>query len=135
MKPDKIVCQNCGKQIPKGKWCSDKCRKAYGRNSDNSDIKVGQKSDKPSIKSDKIKSDTDILASRTELDVRPKLTKTDKTFYDRAMKDFGEPYYNFDDKARELKCAWCGKPFTTHLSMNRYCSFAHYKEAISAFRG
>lgn len=26
-----ITCNNCGKPINRGKWCSDKCRKAYSR--------------------------------------------------------------------------------------------------------
>lgn len=25
------TCTNCGKPIPRGKWCSDKCRMAYRR--------------------------------------------------------------------------------------------------------
>ena len=70
---------------------------------------------------------------------RDGLTTTDKTFYDRAMRDFGEPYYRFNqlDKdgepiMRELKCAQCGKSFTTTLSLNKYCSYEHYHESLAA---
>lgn len=34
-----MKCKNCDNEIKRGLWCSDKCRKAYGRKSDS---KVGQ---------------------------------------------------------------------------------------------
>lgn len=151
MKPDKVTCNNCGIQILKGKWCSDKCRKAYSRKSDNPDTQVGQKSDILVNKSDKINPDTDKsdkistksdkLGQLTEVQVgqtdditRTELTATDKTFYDRAMKDFNEPYYNFNSSERTLKCAYCGKEYTTCLSLNRYCCYEHYKTAITTVK-
>ena len=128
MKPDKITCQNCGEQIPKGKWCSDKCRKAYTRKSDNPDKQVGQKADKTM-------SDTDILeVGQTKSDkdeFRAGLTKTDKTFYDRAMQEFKEPYYKFGDPIKEVTCLRCRDKFKTSLSMLRFCSYEHYSDSLS----
>lgn len=132
MKPDKVTCNNCGIQILKGKWCSDKCRKAYSRKSDNPDTQVGQKSDILVNKSDKINPDTD-KTDNPDI-TRTNLTATDKTFYDRAMKDFNEPYYNFNSSERTLKCAYCGKEYTTCLSLNRYCCYEHYKTAITTVK-
>lgn len=45
-----MTCNNCGKPIAKGKWCSDKCRKAYARNSD---IQPGQNSENVRLNPDK----------------------------------------------------------------------------------
>ena len=59
----KNACQNCGVVISRGKWCSDKCRKAYGRKSDTLHV---SKSDKPGQEP---KSDTE---SRTDY-IRPEL--------------------------------------------------------------
>ncbi len=61
------------------------------------------------------------------------LTKSDKTFYDRAMRDFGKPYYNFDAALREEKCIreGCGAKFETNMSLLRYCSYQHFSDTIS----
>lgn len=128
MKPDKVICQNCGEQIEKGKWCSDKCRKAHGRKSDNPDTRVGQNPDKTNP-------DTDILqvgqAKSDKDEFRASLTKTDKTFYDRAMRDYKEPYYKFGSPVKEVICLHCWNKFKTSLSMLRFCSYDHYSDALS----
>lgn len=119
MKPDKLLCQNCQKEIPRGKWCSDKCRKAYARNPDK----------KPDIsKPDTDKSQVGQIVYSG--DIPSNITKTDKTFYDRAMKDFGEPYYNFNGRLRKEECRKCGKKFDTRLSLLKFCSYGHYKIAF-----
>lgn len=129
MKPDKVTCDNCGKEIGGGRWCSDKCRKAYGRKSD----KLGQNVQE---KADKSNPDTDILQvghGPGQIDeLRASLTKTDKTFYDRAMKDFGEPYYNFTGELKKSKCGFCSEAYTTNLSLNKYCSYNHYASGLKA---
>lgn len=62
---------------------------------------------------------------------RETLTKTDKTFYDRALRDFkGDPYYKFTDDLREAECDKCGVKFKTGLSLLRYCSYEHYNQTI-----
>lgn len=140
MRPDKQACRNCSKEIDRGKWCSDKCRKAYGRKSDNPDTKPGQKPDKS-------KSDTQNGQSRTKsklpadlAKLRDSLTKTDKTFFDRAIKDFQEPgkapdpYYRFDGKLRKADCAYCGEEYQTNLNLNRYCSYQHYSKALEVIK-
>ena len=65
-------------------------------------------------------------------DLRSTLTKTDKTFYDRAMKDFNEPYYRFNGQLRKLKCSFCAEVFSTNLSLNRYCTYQHYSQATDS---
>lgn len=132
MKPDKNTCLNCGKEIGlRAKYCSDKCTKAYKRNSD----KLGQNGP---IKSDKTNSDTENTQLGHEVghdeDLRSTLTKTDKTFYDRAMKDFGEPYYRFGGELKKAKCGFCGDHYTTTLSLNKYCSYSHYADSLVAVR-
>ena len=115
MKPDKNVCLNCGKEISqRAKYCSDRCTKAYKRNSDKKGPEVGQNSDIPQL--GQVKSD---------------MTETDQTFYDRAMKDFGEPYYKFGESEREETCLQCDKKFKTTLSMLRFCSYKHYSDALA----
>lgn len=122
MKPDTRVCKNCGKEINRGTWCSDKCRKAYVRNPDKDTPKSDKNPDKPNPdtqKSDKF---------------RNSLTNTDKTFYDRALRDFkGNPYYRFGEiNPAERNCILesCGKSFKTSLKLLNYCSYDHYREAI-----
>lgn len=66
-----------------------------------------------------------------EQTLRDSLTKTDKTFYDRAMKDFGEPYYHFQGTLKKNKCGFCGKAYSTNLTLNKYCSYQHYRESLS----
>lgn len=121
MKPNKNLCLNCNKEIgSRAKYCSDKCRKAYTRN--------------PDKRSDKTNPDTDKLeVGQTKSDTfRDSLTKTDKTFYDRAMRDFKEPYYNFNQiPERAEKCLQCGTTFKTTMIMLRYCSYNHYSDAIA----
>lgn len=125
MKPDKVTCNNCGIQILKGKWCSDKCRMAFSRNPNKPEQKGEQIQPEPEQNE---QPEQNISISRTNL------TATDKTFYDRAMKDFNEPYYNFNSSERTLKCAYCGKEYTTCLSLNRYCCYEHYKTAITTVK-
>lgn len=122
MKPDKNTCLNCGKQISsKAKYCSDKCRKAYSRKSDINPDKLNPDTDKTQV--GQPKSDT----------FRDSLTKTDKTFYDRAMDLWGEPYYKFrPGEEREAKCGFCGEKFKTTLSLNKYCSYQHYHQSLTA---
>jgi hypothetical protein len=71
-------------------------------------------------------------------ELRDSLTKTDKTFFDRAIRDFGYPYYNYDSFLKEGTCIFCKKPFKTNLSLNRYCSYQHYaddsKKIVGAVR-
>lgn len=123
MKPDKRTCTNCGKDISdrsaRAKFCSDKCTKAFKRNSD--------------IKSDKTNSDTELGQDNSDnANLRDQLNKTDRTFYDRAIKDFGEPYYNFElDNVRDGKCAYCEAKFKTTLALNRYCSYEHYSNGLT----
>lgn len=119
MKPDKVSCLNCGDQITKGKWCSDKCRKAYARNPDKQADKTNPDTDKSQVGQ----------PTRTNDEFRETLTKTDKTFYDRAIKDFGEPYYNFDWEKREGTCAFCKSKYMTCLRLNRFCSYEHFLKA------
>lgn len=114
MKPDKIVCLYCGTQINKGKYCSDAHRMAYKRQPEQID---NPNTNKPEQK--------------VPEQSNPNMTTTDKTFYDRAMRDFGEPYYNFDSELRENDCAQCKKKYKTRLALNKYCSYEHYKEAIT----
>ncbi len=122
MKPDKNTCLNCSKGIsPRATYCSDKCTKAYKRNSD-------KRSDKPN--SDNPKNELGHTNSDKD-DFRASLTKTDKTFYDRALRDFGEPYYRFDAPLKKDNCARCKTPFNTRMSLLIYCSYEHYSAAIS----
>lgn len=134
MKPDTPKCANCEKDIVRGRWCSDKCRKVFTRKSDNPD-KVGQINPDTDKKSDKTQPGQPKSDKVGQIDeFRTKLTKTDKTFYDRAMKDFKKPYYNFElETIRSATCILqsCGRPFTTSLSMLNYCSYEHYTRAIS----
>jgi hypothetical protein len=114
MKPDKRECLYCGKDITdkrlSAKFCKDAHRKAFERNSDN-----------PVKRTNVIKADK----------LRDSLTNTDKTFYDRAMNEWGEPYYYFDGELREGVCRLCEKKFTTNLSLNRYCSYEHYNKDLA----
>lgn len=129
MKPDTNKCLNCNKEISsKAKFCSDKCRKAYSRNPDNKSDKTNP--DTPEIQVGQPKSDK----PEHEPGFRATLTKTDKTYYDRAMRDMGEPYYRFFGvPEHEVTCVreQCDAKFTTTLSLCRYCSYEHYKETIS----
>lgn len=59
------------------------------------------------------------------------LTKTDKSFYDRAIRDFKEPYYKFGETERTEKCLQCDSEFKTTLSMLRFCSYEHYSDALA----
>lgn len=121
MKPDKLVCGNCGKEIPKGKWCSDKCRMANKRTKKPEQIIPNTNKSLPEQPNEQKPEQDDFRAS---------LTKTDKTFYDRAMKDFGEPYYRFGGDLRKGVCGFCGAKFTTTLALNRYCSYEHYRLSL-----
>lgn len=133
MKPDPNNCLNCNKEISnRAKYCSDKCRKQYERSNAGRSPNSDKRSDKPNP-------DTQKEPTRTgpgQDGFRDTLTATDKTFYDRAIKDFGKPYYKFSDKIQEHTCAMgsCGKKFKTSLSMLRFCSYRHYSEALSGKR-
>lgn len=130
MKPDKVVCKNCGKQINKGKWCGDACRKAFSRTK--SDVQPGQKGGQ-------INPDTDIsLPGQANPDIdefREGLTKTDKTFYDRALVTWKEPYYDFGGELRTDVCGQCGSKYTTHMRLLKYCSYKCYTAAIGGRQG
>lgn len=133
MKPDKVVCMNCGKQIQKGKWCSDSCRMAFKRNPNI------QPEQKPEQTNPNIDSNTNI--SQPEQDkanideFRAGLTKTDKTFYDRAINLWKEPHYDFGGILRDSACAQCGDKYKTRMSLLKYCSYKCYSNAISGPRG
>lgn len=146
MKPDKTTCGNCGKDIPKGKWCSDKCRMANKR-TPKPEQNVPEQAPKQS-KPEQIVEKGEQTRTRTQGSGAGKhgktsgpdnsnnyasLTATDWTFYDRAMRDFGEPYYIFDQPVNERKCIMpsCGKRFTTQMSLLNYCSYDHYTQAIA----
>lgn len=129
MKPDRVVCQNCGKEIDRGKWCSDKCRMANKRTAkpEQSTAKVEQNTNPNTNKGEHLNPEQ-LENEQPEQDTfRASLTKTDKTFYDRAMRDFKNPYYNFDAELHEEKCLFCGEKFKTRLRMGRFCSYEHYK--------
>lgn len=121
MRPDKITCQNCGKQIDRGKWCSDKCRMAFKRKEPEQNKPEHEQKVEHSIPEQP-------ESEQSEQDLN--LTKADQTFYDRAMRDFGEPYYYFSDVVQEKKCANCNTKFKTSLRLNRYCSYKHYQETL-----
>lgn len=121
MKPDKNICLNCRTEISlRAKYCSDKCRKQYERNPDKRSDITNPDTDKSQV--GQTKSDT----------FRDSLTKTDKTFYDRAMRDFKEPYYkfDFDEPIQKKECAKCGNNFKTRLHLLIYCSYDHYAQTI-----
>lgn len=74
-----------------------------------------------------------IVPEQAKVEQPEHLTKTDQTFYDRAMRDFGKPYYRFNETpVREKICDMgrCGKKFKTTLSLLRYCSYEHYSQTI-----
>ena len=126
MKPDKTVCLYCNTQIARGKYCSDAHRMAYKREH------KGEQTTPPNPnKPEQIKPEHEAEQKNEQ---REQLTKTDKTFYDRAIKDFGEPYYNFSNELREVTCDRCRKKFKTGLSLNRYCSYTHYSETITGVK-
>lgn len=136
MKPDRINCQNCSKEIARGKWCSDKCRMANKRVQ-----KLVDSMPKPEhIPKSNINKVEQIVPEQSENeqpeqsdDFRSTLCKTDKTFYDRAMKDFKEPYYKFETELKDSVCILesCGAKFKTSLRMLRFCSYQHYSDALS----
>lgn len=125
MKPEKRVCEQCGKEITRGKFCSPKCKMANRRSVTNRNT-VGDENVTQSVTNETVTSQKDESVTRD--DFRADLTKTDKTFYDRAMRDFKEPYYRFEDKLREASCFQCGKRYKTSLSLLRFCSYEHYKK-------
>lgn len=104
-----IHCNNCGKQIKKGKWCSDKCRKSFARVHAN-----------PDKKSDKINPDTSQVGQK--MPNPDKHTETDQLFVDDAMARGLGNYYVFDDDTYKHKCLQCDRYFDTQLSLLRFCS-------------
>lgn len=133
MKPDQRFCDYCGQELhgrADRKFCSEAHRKAFVRSN-------GDKADKIPQKGGQIKADKQIESIEKDGEVQngfnaDNLTKTDRTFYNRAMKDFGEPYYKFGEKEKHKEeCLQCKKKFTTTLGLLRFCSYNHYHEAIS----
>lgn len=130
MKPDTRNCLQCGKEISRGKFCTPKHKMAYRRNTPTVTESV---TNSENVTVGSVTNET-VTHPEHEPGFRAKLTKTDKTYYDRAMKDMSEPYYHFlgvpehDETCIRLGC---GAKFRTTLSMCRYCSYAHYKETIS----
>lgn len=130
MKPDTLHCKNCGKDINKGTWCSDKCRMAYKR--------THQGEQKPEQTQPEHEQNAPEQANSNKPEHEPgfraALTKTDRTYYDRAMKDFAEPYYNFFSvPEHEQVCIrlGCTTKFKTCLSLCHYCSYEHYEQTLS----
>lgn len=121
MKPDKRTCRNCNKDITdtKGTWCSDKCRMAFKRTNPNKDSEQPEQSYPNSLKMNPNK-------------FRDLLSNTDKSFYDRAMRDFGESYYLFSSKQTDKQCILqsCKLKFKTSLALLRYCSYDHYADSL-----
>jgi hypothetical protein len=125
MKPDRKICRNCGKEIDgKKTYCDDACRMAFKRNKpehlDNPNTNKAEQNEPEQAESEQPEQMRDFL------------TKTDKTFYDRAMLDFGEPYYNFLEKpVYSATCLRCRNKFKTTLGMLRFCSYQHYSASLS----
>lgn len=126
MKPDLITCNNCGKPIVRGKWCSDKCRMAFKR------IEPEQKLNPNTNKPEQIEPEHIKVEQPEQKTLRDSLTKCDRTFFDRAMRDFHEPYYIFTDTLRDIICGFCGEKAKTGLSLNKYCSYDHYSKSLRA---
>lgn len=132
MKPDRVACQYCGKELDgkaNKKFCSDAHRMAFVR------VK-GSKANKPEHLPEQMEPEQQIEGvekhGEIQFDVNPnKLTKTDKTFYARAMRDFGEPYYRFGEKIHEEVCKFCDKGFRTSLSLLAYCCYNHYRDSLA----
>lgn len=129
MKPEKITCKNCGKQIDRGKFCSPRCKMAYRRSV----------TKEPQSVTESVTNETVTPKIEQSVTNDLKLTKTDRTFYDRNDGPdehglpgiIGKDYYIFDDKLREEKCLQCGAGFKTHMAMLKFCSYDHYKKAFS----
>lgn len=151
MKPDSNLCKMCGVELD-GKankeFCSDAHRMAFKRKN----VRLNEPNPN---KPEHLPEQTEQIANpntgvEPEQSVenhgeiqnddnpnkwgvdRSKLTKCDKTFYDRAMKHFERPYYNFNGNLRKEKCAYCGADYTTNLSLNKYCSYQHYEISLHA---
>jgi hypothetical protein len=108
-------CKNCKQPISnRAIYCSDRCTKAYKRNSDIKASEVGHNSDKPEL--GHANSDT--------------LTEADQTFYDRQVRDEMGDYYYFSSERFERKCRHCKARFTTSLDYLHYCSYDHYQQAL-----
>ena len=127
MRPDKQTCKNCGKEIEgKKTYCDDACRMAFKRNPN----KQPEQNNNPNTnKAEQIEPEQS--NPNNDMDFRSSLTETDKTFYDRAMKDFGEPYYYFGNNTHQEKCIRCSKSFKTTLNALRFCSYQHYTEELT----
>jgi hypothetical protein len=145
MKPDTNFCLMCGVEIGgkrNKKFCSDAHKVAYNRrnvtvNDENVTVTVTKPlvtvtSETVTNRGQGVENHGEIQKPETRTNedewgiVYNNLTPTDKTFYDRAMRDFKEPYYRFSDTIRKEKCAFCSKEYKTSLSLNRYCSYEHY---------
>lgn len=130
MKPDVKNCLNCNKEIGgRAKFCSAKCKMAYRRNTS---VTGTVTNESPSVTKSTVTAPSVTFPEPKEL-LGFDLTKTDRTFYDRAMRDFnGDPYYRFGEKSEhEDRCLFCGEKFLTTLGALRYCSYEHYKGSIS----
>lgn len=128
MKPDKKTCLNCGKEIEgKKMYCDDACRMAFKRQPE-------QTSNPNTNKPEHLVPEQ---PNPNKDEFRATLTKTDKTFYDRAIRDFSgdKNYYRFtgdnnDGKLQERVCLNCGDKFKTLMPLLKYCSYEHYSETI-----
>lgn len=130
MKPDTRNCLQCGKEISRGKFCTPKHKMAFRRNSQT----VTESVTNPESVTQKSVTNENVTHPEHEPGFRDKLTKTDKTYYDRAMKELGEPYYRFlEAPERDQTCirTTCSVKFKTTLTLCHYCSYDHYKQTIS----
>lgn len=131
MRPDKKVCLYCGKEIDGKKlYCDDAHRMAFKRQSE----QEPEQKDNPNTNKVEQILPEQAETEQPEQSLRDSLTKTDKTFYDRAMKDFREPYYHFGEIPVTKKVCDrgdCKQTFKTTLRLLRYCSYDHYTRTIS----
>jgi len=160
MKPDISVCKYCEKGLEgKRSYCDDAHRMAYRRQTEQKSEQTRTKSQPEQLNPNKtpvlpeqpeqpdpskgaenhgkIQNDNNPNKANKILEKygvdRSKLTKTDKTFFDRAMRVFNQPYYNFTSPLKKAKCVICNKEYQTNLSLNRFCSYQHYDQAHTIF--
>lgn len=92
-----------------------------------------EKANKPEHEQPKTRTNVPEQTNPNTDEFRATLTKTDKTFYDRAMRDFKEPYYRFSNKVHDETCIMqsCKSKFRTSLAVLKYCSYEHYSQSIA----
>ena len=116
-------CLECKLEISdKASFCSDKHRMAYRRRT-----KQGEQPEQ-----------NDPEHTTRTLDFKP--TRTDQAFEDSKPN-----YYNFDGQSYERTCIAlvgptkddkvCGKQFTTHLKLLKFCSPQHMSDTLNALSG